>query len=267
MFKNVLWLGLLAYALSMSATAEARWIYDSDRDPFTDERASTAIQRNPGVFGAAFVVRCKDGILESYYVPGQYLGSSGTSYVRYRFDRLEPESGYWNLSTNGKAVFSDTAAEIARGIVRGSSMVIEAEDVSGSGQVAHFSLSGSSGPVSRVLSDCRLRARDPRVDDDQIWRRVVQSVDEMSVENAEFVGTVLDDIYEESAPHGDRRGIAIYKSMTELYLLVKWGCKNGSEQVADLPSCKTYLSRLERDPDAEYPVEAVPLLVEILEKD
>jgi hypothetical protein len=260
-------IALALLAIAIPASAEASWRYNADRDPFTDERASTAIQTNPGTFGASLIIRCKAGVLESYYVPSRYLGSSSYAYVRYRFDREEPQSGSWSLSTSGQAVFSDTAVEFARSVVRGSRLVIEAEDFSGTGQIPEFSLAGSSSPVSRVLADCMLMPTDPRAADDAIWRRVAQSVDELSVENAEFVGELLDTIFDEAAPHGDRRRLAIYQSMTTLYLATIYGCENGNEPFATLPSCVRFLQRRERDPEASYPIEAVQMLLKVLEAD
>ena len=256
---------LVLFTLSLATSAQARWTYGAERDPFTDERASTAIKSNPGLFGASLVIRCKEGLLESYYVPGQYIGSSRSTFVRYRFDRKEPETDYWSLGTQGTAAFSSTAVEFAREIVSGSTLVIEADDFSDTPHRAKFSLSGSSGPVGRVLSDCKLRAKDPRLADSGIWRRVVQDVDELDVESIKKLSGLLDDIFEDSSPHGDRTGLRIYRTLTNIYLNTIDDCLAGKSLVAGMPSCKRFLQARKANEDADYPIEAVELVLELLE--
>lgn len=252
--------------LITSELSHARWIYNADRDPFTDEKASTAIKSNPGYLSPSLIIRCKDGYLESYYHPGQYLGSDDYSYVRYRFDKLEPEEAGWPLSTSGKAVFSDTAVEFARYVLSKSSLVIEAEDFSGEMQRSKFSLSGSSGPVGKVLSDCKLMSKNPRSIDDEIWRRVVQDLDKQSIEGTELISDILNEFAsDEDKAITDRSNIEIYRSLSSFYNNIIFACTEGKDFAMKLSSCIDYRKLISNDVNADYPLEAVDLLIELLD--
>ncbi len=253
--------------LITSSVVEARWKYNADRDPFTDEKATTAIKTNPGFSGGSIIVRCKDGYLESYYIPSAYLGSDNYSTVRFRFDKTEAEQEVWSLSSGGEAVFAEAAVEFARQIIAKSNLVIDAEDFSGEKHISRFSLSGSSGPVSKVLADCKLMSRDPRSIDPDIWRRVVQDIDKRDVKLSESVSLVLKNISSSEENIGDRSSIKIYKELSDFYSLVIFGCKNGNVFILKLDSCIKYRKLIENDENADYPLEAIAMLIEFMNSD
>ncbi len=248
--------------LITSSAVEARWKYNADRDPFTDEKASTAIKTNPGFSGGSLIVRCKDGYLESYYNPSTYLGSDKYSTVRYRFDKIKAEQEVWSLATSGKAVFAETAVEFARQIIAKSSLVIDAEDFSGEKHISRFSLSGSSGPVSKVLADCKLMSRDPRSIDPDIWRRVVHDLDKISFETADKVSFILGISEKPEGSVGDRKSIKLYKKLSNFYVNVIIACEFNPESLLKLESCKKYRQLIAEDNNADYPLEAIDLLIE-----
>ena len=251
----------LALLVFLSSPAAAAWQYRADRDPFTDERASSASLVKPGLFAGALVVRCKSGLIEAYVMPGEYLGSDDVS-VRVRFDKAPPEERKWSIATSGKGAFSDVPVEFARKVIAHSLVVVELTDFAGVAHLERFSLAGSSGPVSRVLSDCALMSEDPRALDENIWRRVVQDVDELDVETAGNLGRALNTLFGEWGSHRDRRDLILYRSMSRFYEAYWSLCESGK---TDTASCKTYRDRLSRDPSADYPTEATELLVEYFE--
>lgn len=250
--------------LFLSTQGQAKWRYNADRDPFTDEKASSAIKTNPGFEGSSLIVRCKDGYLESYLATSKYLGNDDYSAVRFRFNKLEAEKGVWSHSTSGRAVFSDAAVEFARKIIKYSNLAIEAEDYSGEAHFSRFSLSGSSGPVGRVLNDCRLMRQNPRDIDSDIWRRIVQELDQLSVDNVDIISEALNSVWTSDKSNGDRSNIILYRNLSKLYVLMQYACRENKEVATPLPSCKLYQKNLLRDDQASYPVDGVDLLLEIM---
>jgi hypothetical protein len=246
----------IALSLLMSSAGNAAWRYSADRDPFTDEIASTASISKPGVFGASLVVRYKDGYLEAYFIPGQYIGNESAD-VRFRFGKEEIENEVWSASTNGTAVFADRASEFARLAASSSTLAIEVSDFSDTRHSEVFSLAGSSAAIGRVMQNCQIMLNNPRNMDGEIWRRVIQDLDKLSVSDAQFLSDALASDDDAEKLNG-RKSLALYRRMSAFWVNYWTVCEINKPKHK---FCKQWLDRLERDPDADYPVEVVDLLL------
>lgn len=245
-----------ALSLLMSSAGNAAWRYNADRDPFTDEIASTASISKPGVFGASLIIRCKDGYLEAYFIPGQYIGDDSAD-VRFRFGKEDIENEVWSASTNGTAVFADRAAEFARLAASSSTLAIEVSDFSDTPHSEVFSLAGSSAAIGRVMQNCQIMLNNPRNIDGEIWRRVVQDLDKLSVSDAQILSDALAS-EEDTEKLNARKSIALYLRMSAFWVNYWTVCEVNKPKHK---YCQQWLKSLDYDSDADYPVEVVDLLL------
>jgi hypothetical protein len=92
--------------------------------------------------------------------------------------------------------------------------------------------------------------------DDGIWRRVVQDLDKLSVNETQTLSNLIGKT-ETGVDVDGRRTTTLYRMMSEFWVGYWTVCE------ADKPKhkfCQQWLKSLERDPDADYPVEVVELL-------
>lgn len=137
--------------LAVPALAQAAsWQLEEKQDPLTDESVSTASLLE-GRQGA--VVRCKKRNLDTYFNVGDYLGNKLIE-VRYRVDKQPLVSDRWLPSADGTAVFASDEADVARQLLSGTTLVIEATDFRGQPHRATFNLEGASVAIEPVLRAC-----------------------------------------------------------------------------------------------------------------
>lgn len=257
--KSLKWIAT-AVACAFAVPAWATWSYERSTDKFTDELVSIARETAQG---GALIVRCKDGFLETYLVTNHYLDDDGSD-VRYRIDKGEVDSSYWTSSTDGSTVFSQSPAETARALIAGGRLVIEASDFNGTRYSYTFSLAGSGAAVGKVLSDCGLPRKDPRLEDPAIWRRVVQSIDEVDKDTVKTLQTALNIYTGEGLPETGVRTTATYRVASEFYAVYWYSCENAADKELHGP-CKTWIASRKYDEDADYGAELWDVLQDVLD--
>lgn len=141
-----LFVGAGAHAQSMG------WQLTEKQDELTDEAITTATFAELDSRQGA-VVRCKNRKLETYFSFGKYLGNKLTT-VRYRIDKQPLIEEYWSPSADGTALFAREEAGIARAMLSGTNIVLEAKDFRGQPHRASFDLEGASVAIEPVLRAC-----------------------------------------------------------------------------------------------------------------
>ena len=149
----------MVFATSL-AIAQDKWSFEERIDELTDNKiavASKSFTRNTGVY-----VRCEQGTkrqgkFKVYFVFGEYLNTKLVP-IRYRIDKGTLEEDKWWPSTKGTGVFVDAgdSAEIARQMMRGSKMIVEATDFRGQRHRIRFDLTGASRAIEPVLQLCNI---------------------------------------------------------------------------------------------------------------
>ncbi len=263
--KSLVFLVAAGLLVPLASPASAQtWRYSSRTDQFSDARISTASGMLPN--GAAgLVVRCSGWRIEAFYTVRDYLDNEGAQ-TRYRIDGGEVVDNYWDTSTDGGGVFSPEPGIFARRLAGGNRVVIQAEKYNGTPVTYTFSLSGSAAAINRVLSDCGLPVRDPAEVEARVWPRVVQSLDVLHPEDVTPVQEMLNLVFKEKPVSDEfgRKGISTYERLSAFYESYWTLCPE-----ADTPpssSCGSWLRSRKTDPDANYPKEAVELLVEFFDE-
>ncbi|MNS16461.1 hypothetical protein D3C71_498010 [compost metagenome] len=193
-----------------------------------------------------------------------YLDNEGAQ-TRYRVDGGEVFDDYWDTSTDGSGVFSPTPGIFARRLAAGNRVVIQAEKYDGSPVTYSFGLAGSGAVIGRVMSDCGLPVQDPHMIDGSIWLRVVDDLDRAHPDDVEPVQNMLNDLFRDKqiTDRPGRKGQSTYERLSAFYAAYWHLCADA----ADPPSaaCEMWKRRKEYDADADYGVEAVPLLIQYME--
>lgn len=250
-------------ALVAGETAAQSWSYSSRTDQFTDQRISTAsgALRNGS---AGLFVRCTGSRIEAYYSVRDYLDNEGAR-TRYRIDGGEVSSDYWDASTDGGGVFAPHPGMFARRLATGSRIVIEAEKYDGSPVTYTFSLAGSAASINRVLSDCGLPTRDPHSVDASVWPRVVSDLDSAHADDVATIQDMLKIILgdEDITDARGQKGQSTYKALSSFYNAYWSLCERGE---SEMRSCSSWLRSRETNPEANYPKEAIALLVEFFDE-
>ena len=150
---------IMVFATSL-AIAQDKWSFEERIDELTDNKiavASKSFTRNTGVY-----VRCeqrtkRQGKFKVYFVFGEYLNTKLVP-IRYRIDKGTLEEDKWWPSTKGTGVFVDAgdSAEIARQMMRGSKMIVEATDFRGQRHRIRFDLTGATRAIEPVLQLCSI---------------------------------------------------------------------------------------------------------------
>lgn len=150
---------VMVFATSL-AIAQDKWSFQEKIDELTDKKIAVASHnptRNTGVS-----VRCEQrtkrrGKFEVYFVFGEYLNRK-TVPIRYRIDKGTLEEDNWWPSAKGTGVFvrPGHGAEIARQMMKGSKMIVEATNFRGQRHRIRFGLAGASKAIEPVLQLCSI---------------------------------------------------------------------------------------------------------------
>ena len=146
----------VAAAMLMAGTAQAqqstRWVYESSKDPFTDEirhYAYTATNMPGFLF-----VGCANSSRMYVLVKLGHLDMRIDSLrnVTWRVDDNEPILQMWRNNKKGGAMIYDQAAyELAQKIEDATQRVV----VQSNGNTEQFSVKGSTAAIGKVLDNCR----------------------------------------------------------------------------------------------------------------
>lgn len=263
--KRLALFGVLGLAVASASSVSAQtWRYSARTDQFTDARVSAATGLLPNG-SAGLVVRCNGRRLEAFYTVRGYLDNEGAQ-TRYRIDGGEVFDNYWDTSTDGGGVFAPEPGIFARRLAGGNRVVIQSEKYDGTPVTHTFSLSGSGGVINRVLSDCGLPSRDPTSVDPHIWPRVVHDLDMAHPDDIAPVQEMLNAIFKDK-PVTDQpghKGQSTYERLSGFYESYWTLCLEAETPPSS--SCTTWLESRKRDPDANYPKEAIEILVEFFKE-
>lgn len=243
--------------LSIAGNAQAQtWRTASSTDAFSDQRTVTASVSGRG-FG--MVVRCKDNLLETYFVGG-YVGDDDAN-VRYRINGGEVHEDVWSSSTSKDSLFADAPGEVARWMAAGSRMAFEYEDFSGTPHQYAIPLNGSAVAIHQALDACGVPRTNPRAVDGEVWRRAVIEIDKMDrsvVSGLQHLLTLEGFSVEASG----RRTQATYAALSSFYASYWQRCL-ADEALSS--SCSSWRSLRRYNADADYPIEPISLLIEVNE--
>lgn len=140
------------------AIEASEWTLDEQVDPLTDDRVTTARSSySAGPTTRWAVIRCTGTRLEAYFDFDVFLDRDPVS-VRYRIDREPLAEEKWLASADGTSVFANEDADLARQLISGSSLVIEARDYRGQSYRANFDVSNARS-IRAVLENCGLSLR------------------------------------------------------------------------------------------------------------
>lgn len=138
--------------------ANADWSVASSIDPLTGQAIATAASSyDDGGFIRSAVVRCTGTRLEVLVGFQEFLDTDLVP-VRYRIDTQPLESQKWNPSADGTAVFASEQADIARAMLTGHQLIVEATDFRGVAHRATFELAGAQDSIKSVLEKCQISA-------------------------------------------------------------------------------------------------------------
>lgn len=244
-------------ALSIAGNTQAQtWRTASSTDAFSDQRTVTASVSGRG-FG--MVVRCKDDLLETYFVGG-YVGDDDAN-VRYRIDGGEVHEDVWSSSTSKDSLFADAPGEVARWMAAGSRMALEYEDFSGTPHRYAIPLNGSAVAIHQALDACGVPRTNPRAVDEEIWRRAVIDIDKM---DRPVIRGLQHLLTSEAFPveTSGRRTQATYAALSSFYSSYWQGCL--ADEVLS-SSCTSWRTSRRYDAEADYPTEPIDLLIEVNE--
>ncbi|HEX7039082.1 MAG TPA: hypothetical protein VF202_03090 [Trueperaceae bacterium] len=137
-------MGALILALACFAGAQdmvmlGDWGYIEQIDPITDANTSGAValaSQSPSYYQGALIVRCSTYIgseIDLFFDSDQYLGSDDLFSVVYRIDGGEPQSGWWDVSTDNTAVFvpDRDLPQLVTALAGASEMVIRVQAYDG----------------------------------------------------------------------------------------------------------------------------------------
>lgn len=117
----------------------------------TVEIASTSYKEGTQLRG--LLVRCTNKKLDIYVEFGEYLSNKSVD-VRYRIDKNQLVEESWFPSARGTAVFAKEDADLARQMLGGSTMIVEAHDYRGQSYRATFDLVDGKSSITKVLESC-----------------------------------------------------------------------------------------------------------------
>lgn len=149
---------IMFFATSL-AMAQDNWSLEEKIDELTDNKIAVASlsTRNTGAY-----IRCQQstkrkGKFEVYFVFGEYLNTKRVP-IRYRIDKGTLVEDKWWPSAKGTGVFVSPGhgAEIARQMMRGSKMIVEATNFRGQRHRVRFGLAGASKAIEPVLQLCSI---------------------------------------------------------------------------------------------------------------
>lgn len=143
--------GLFAWFLA-SAGAAQTW-----RALPLDDGAGAAVQWESG---AAIIGRCQGGAFSLLLGPVHSYASSSRSHFRLNGGEWEPVS--WAASDGARALFSKTAARMARKISAGGTLELRFTEDDRPPVLYQLEITGSGAPLLDVLSECGLPLSDPR---------------------------------------------------------------------------------------------------------
>ena len=142
------------------AIAQDKWSFEERIDELTDKKIAVASHNPTRKTGVS--VRCEQrtkrrGKFEVYFVFGEYLNRK-TVPIRYRIDNGTLVEDKWWPSAKGTGVFASPGhgAEIARQMMRGSKVIVEATDFRGQRHRIRFGLAGASKAIEPVLQLCSI---------------------------------------------------------------------------------------------------------------
>ncbi len=137
-----------------AAVAGSGWLLDKKVDPLTDQNVVTALSSySVGITKRTAIVRCTGAKLEVYFDFGEFLNNDLVP-IRYRVDKASLVDEEWFPSADGTAVFAKEGAELARLLMGGSMLIIEAQDFRGQPHRASFDLTGANTALKPVLEQC-----------------------------------------------------------------------------------------------------------------
>jgi hypothetical protein len=247
------------FALLAACPAHAAWTYEKSIDKFDDSLVSYAHGSAPG---GSMWVRCKGDVIETYFATVfVYIGNEDAA-VRYRIDKGEVDEDYWSTSTEGDALFAPHPAATAREMAAGSRLAIEAMDFQDTPHTYSLSLSGSGAAINKVLADCGIPARNPRDSDPEIWRRVVDSLEEVPRSTIRNVQSVLNQLTGAGLPETGVRTTATYQTASRFYEAYWTDCEAGNNAGK---KCKDWNDLRKYSDDPDYTGNFFELLIERME--
>lgn len=250
----------VAIATAMAATpANAAWSYERSTDKFDDSLVSYAHGTGPGV---SVWVRCKADRVETYLATVFVYIGDDDALVRYRIDKNEVDEDYWSTSTDGDAIFSPLPAATAREMAVGTRLAIEATDFQDTPHTYSLSLSGSGATINKVLADCGVPARNPRDADQDIWRRVVDSLDDVPRSSVKLAQSTLNLIEGTTLPETGARTLSTYQAASHFFEKYWTTCEADQNPGK---KCKDWRDLRKYDADADYTGELFDLLTERLQ--
>ena len=245
---------LVVLALPIEVVAQT-WRLERGRDPFTDEPRiiASVLTRDLSVG-----VRCIAGTLDAVVLSG-YIGDDASN-VRYRVDQGPVRETVWDTSVGRDGLFAWAPSEFARDLVAGNRLTFEYSDFSGQRHIESVGLRGSAATINAVLDACSVPRADPRAANPEIWRRAVQDLDKAPADLVEGVQLILRNVGQPVELSG-RRDEATYLALSRVYADYREQCAAG--EVDGTGSCGTWQASRRYNPDADYPVEPLELLVEL----
>jgi len=144
----------LLSALALAQPSGPHWTVQKQKDAFSDENTSYMFLLSEGASAfskTAIVIRCKgNNAYEIFVLFDEYL-NDGPVPVKWRFASKSPETGTWDISTDGTSVFvPDNLLRDFRQQLSVYSLAIQATDYDGQSYVLKFD-SGQGGNFATSL--------------------------------------------------------------------------------------------------------------------
>ena len=206
------WRNLPLALLIPSIGNAAEWTELSSSDPFTDEvrlSALTSIER------ASIVVRCADGLLETYIDMGDYLGD-GLLDVRFRFDSDEAVREEWLPSSKGTAVFARDDLDFARRLLRSDRFAFEVNDYRGVAHQAVGDLPSDGSVLREVMTACGIAAVSVSDVDPTIPTNISSSIERWGPTNVLINKQILQVLGKYDGPINSEKDIELHRAATAI---------------------------------------------------
>ena len=143
----------------------------------------------------------------------------------------------------------------------GSVLNFEIEGEYGAPDRYQITLAGSSGPIGRVLDACGIPRTEAYREGGSVWRRVVEDLESVDRVEVQAVASLLSRIEQYDGPIDGVRRPALYEALSHFYAIYWSGCLQGT---ALSGACRRWLDRRRYDETADYTLEPIALLVELM---
>jgi hypothetical protein len=95
------------------------------------------------------LLRCFQGRLEVFTIPGGYIGTGSDFATRVRFDGAAPSSQMWSAATSGKGVFASDPRGFTEHLVHATRVLIEVTNFNGE----HFRMNFANHGLTEALPE------------------------------------------------------------------------------------------------------------------